>query len=171
MTRLSLFASIGASAALMSWAWAGYGGVAVGIALLGLLWIIAEARRWRAAAFVGLFLAAVGAAAGEWQRLSPVLLLLSLGLALATWDLSDFSRRLDLGAKDEHRGSQQLDDRRALVRRHLFWLGLILSIGVGSSAIALQVRAVRFKFEVAAVLVLLGAWGVTQLILRLRKSN
>jgi len=170
MTCLSLFAAIAASALLAAAAWAagGYNGVAVATALLGLAWIFAETRRVRADAYLGFFLAAVGAAAGEWQHLPPVLLLLSLGLALAAWDLSDFSRRLDVPS-----GSipPELEARGQLERRHLGWLALILLAGLALSTFALQVRSVSFKFEVAAGLALLGAWGVTQLILRLRKSK
>jgi hypothetical protein len=98
-----------------------------------------------------------------------VFLLLSLVLALAAWDLSDFSRRLDATAGGGV--LPELEDRRRLERRHLGWLAAILLTGVGLSIFALGARAVRFKFEVAAALALLGAWGVTQLILRLRKSN
>lgn len=171
MTRLSLFAAIAASALLAAPAWAagGYNGVAVATALLGLAWIFAETRRVRAAAYLGFFLAAVGAAAGEWQHLPPVLLLLSLGLALAAWDLSDFSRRLDVPSGGGV--LPELEARGQLERRHLGWLALILLTGLVLSTFALQVRSVRFKFEVAAGLALLGAWGVTQLILRLRKSK
>ena len=171
MTRLSLFAAIAGSAGSAAWAWTagGYSWVAVAFALLGLAWILAETRRVRIAAFVGLFLAVSGAALGEWQRLPPEFLLLSLVLALAAWDLSDFSRRLDLTAGGGV--LPELEDRRQLERRHLGWLAAILLTGVGLSIFALEARAVRFKFEVAAALALLGAWGVTQLILRLRNSN
>ena len=171
MTRLSLFAAIAGSCGSAVWAWTagGYSWVALASALLGLAWIFAEMRRVRAAAFLGLFLAAAGAAAGEWQRLPPEFLLLSLALALAAWDLSDFSRRLDATAEDGV--LPELQDRRQLERRHLGWLVAILLTGVGLSIFALEARAVRFKFEVAAALALLGAWGVTQLILRLRKSG
>jgi hypothetical protein len=171
MTRLSLFAAIAGSAGLAAWAWAeaGYSWVAVAFALLGLAWIFAETRRVRIGAYLGFFLAAAGAAAGEWQSLPPVFLLLSLVLALAAWDLSDFSRRLDATAGGGV--LPELEDRRRLERRHLGWLAAILLTGVGLSIFALGARAVRFKFEVAAALALLGAWGVTQLILRLRKSN
>jgi hypothetical protein len=140
-------------------------------ALLGLVWIFAETRRVRLAAYVGFFLAAVGAAAGEWQRLPPALLVLSLGSALAAWDLSDFWRRLDFASGPDGPVSPQIDDLRTLERRHLGRLVVILLMGVGFSAFALQAHMVRFKFEAAAILALLGAWGVTQLILRLRKSN
>jgi len=173
MTRWSLFAAIWASAGLGAWAWAagGYEGAAAGAAILGLVWTFAETRRVRVAAYVGFFLAAAGAAAGELRSLSPELLLLSLGLALAAWDLSDLSRRLDLAAGKDDRVSTGLDDQRELERRHLVWLGFVLFIGVGLSAVALQARSVRLNFEVAAALALLGAWGVTQLILRLRGSS
>lgn len=173
MTRWSLFASIGACAGLAAWAWAagGYSGVAVVAALLGLVWIFAEARGARGAAYVGFFLAAVGAAAGEWQRLPPGLLVLSLGSALAAWDLSDFWRRLSFASGPDGPRSPQSEDLRMLERRHLGWLAFILLTGIALSTFALQVREVRFKFEVAAALALLGAWGVTQLILRLRKSK
>ena len=173
MTRLSLLAAIGASAGLGAWALAagGYAGVAVVAALLGLVWIFAETRRMRGAAFIGFFLAALGAAAGEWQRLPSVPLVLSLGMALAAWDLSDFSRRLNPIAEVDDHNSRELEDRRTLERRHLSRLAVILLAGVGLSTFALQAHMVRFKFELAAVLALLGAWGVTQLILRLRKSK
>jgi hypothetical protein len=171
MTRLSLFAAIAGSAGSAAWAWTagGYSWVAPASALLGLAWIFAETRRVRVAAYIGFLLAAASAAAGEWQRLPPEVLLLSLVLALAAWDLSDFSRRL--GATASGGILPELQDRRQLELRHVGWLAAILLTGVVLSIFALEARAVRFKFEVAAALALLGAWGVTQLILRLRKPS
>jgi hypothetical protein len=164
MTRLSLFTLIGAASAFLAWDWAagGFALVAVLIATGGLLWILAETRGWRPAANLGFLLGALAAGAGEWYRLPPAPLLLALVLTLAAWDLADFSRRLASAAKE--------DDIPALERRHFARLGLVLALGAGLGWAALNLRSVRFKFEIAAVLALLGTWGLTQLILRLRKT-
>jgi len=164
VTRLSLIAVICACVALLAWDWAlgGFALAAVLLATSGLLWIIAETRHWRPAAYLGFFLVTLAAGAGEWFRLPSGPLLLSVGLALAAWDLSDFSRRVVLASKE--------DDILGLERRHLARLGLVLGIGVGLSGAALNLHSLRFKFEFAALLALLGAWGLTQLILRLRRT-
>ena len=163
MTRPILFGSVIGCALLLAWGWfpAGYAIPGAVVLAIGLLWLIAEIARWQPAAYLGLFLAALGAGAGEQMHLPAISLLLGLACALAAWDLSAFSRRMAMASPQ--------DDRQALELRHLGRLAAALGTGIALGLLALGIHTVRFKFELAAVLALLGIWGLSLLLTRMRQ--
>lgn len=154
---------IAASCALLVWeaATGGYWLAAPWIALIGVLWIFIGTR-WGPFGYVGLMAVVLAAGAGEILHLAPIPLLLALTFALAAWDLDHFSRRLALAAKQ--------DDIAGLERNHLSRLGLVLLVGVALSLAAIVARGLSLSFEISGGLALLAAWGLTYLVIRLRRA-
>lgn len=127
---------------------------------LGLLWILAEIRRWRWFTPIG-FLACLGIAGyGLWIELPPGWMLAGALAALVVWDLSDFQRRLLEAAPQE--------EAPGLVRRHLLRLALVTAAGLAFSLGGMFYRW-RLSFEWAAFLALLAALGLSLLIGRMHR--
>jgi hypothetical protein len=152
-----------AGCALLAWAWAaaGYWLATPWIALSGSLWIFAGGR-WAPVGYIALTLAALAAGLGDYLHLSSILLVLAFSFALAAWDLDHVSRRLALAAKQ--------DDITGLERRHVTKLGLVLLAGAALSLTAILSHDLRLTFEITAGLALLAAWGLTYLLVRLRRA-
>jgi hypothetical protein len=164
MTPWFRIACIAASSLILAWGSvaAGYPLVAPWIALLGLLWI-AAGRSWAPAGYVGLALVLLAAATGMLLRVSPPLLLLASVLGLAAWDLEHFVQRLPLAAGQVDVG--------ALEKRHYLRLAMVL-LGAASLGLAADLlHGVRISFETAAGLAILAAWGLTYLVVRLRRAR
>ena len=62
-----------------------------------------------------------------------------------------------------------MDDTRGIERRHLERVGIVAVLGVGLALLSIVIRVQRLAFEVAVVLVLLAALGLTRLVIGLRK--
>jgi hypothetical protein len=129
---------------------------------LGALWAFALLRRWSWFSAFGLFASLVVAAAGLWFGLAPGWMLAGSLFALLTWDLTDFERRLRLAAEG--------DDVGGLARVHLTRLSLVALIGFALASIAMLVR-LQFSFEWAALMALVAALGLSQLIGWMRRGQ
>ena len=158
------YISIFVGAGSLAWNFYAEGHVSLArwILLFGLLWLVAEIRRWRTAASFGLPVCVAVAGLGLWMDLSLGWMLAGALGALLAWDLADFTRRV------EHASPE--DDVPALTRRHLLRLTIITAAGLVLSLVGMIAR-LEFSFEWAAFLALLAALGVTQLVAWMRKGE
>ena len=62
-----------------------------------------------------------------------------------------------------------MDDTRNIERLHLERVGIVAALGFGLAILSVVIRIERLAFEVAVVLVLLAALGLTRLVIGLRK--
>jgi len=164
MTRVFVYASIVASASALAGGLAlnGYISPAISIALLGVAWIVAYARRlsWMSAIVFALF--TFFAILSLWSKTSPWLAFACMVFSLSAWDLAKFVQRLDLTADKT--------DSQKMERAHFLRLGLVIGLGAMGFAAATQLR-ISLTFGGAAILSLLGIWGVSALIYNLRSRE
>jgi hypothetical protein len=129
--------------------------------LLTAVWLFAHFRKWYWFSSLALLITVFAAAYGVWQEFPAVWMLLGALGGLLGWDLSDFARRLSYAGP--------MDDTRGLERRHLERVGIVAALGLGLALLSVYIRINRLAFEVAVVLVLLAALGLTRLVIGLRK--
>lgn len=129
--------------------------------VLAAVWLIAHFRKWYWFSSLALLITVFAAAYGVWQQFPAVWMLLGALGGLLGWDLSDFARRLSYAAP--------MDDTRSMERRHLERVGIVAALGLGLALLSVYIRINRLAFEVAVVLVLLAALGLTRLVIGLRK--
>jgi len=163
ITRVCLVLSASISIGLIAW---GYSSInliaqAVLLVILGIAWIYGLFwKDW--ASSLGLVLMTLAAIIGVFHGLSILLVAASFLFAFVAWDLSEFYSRLNQAARVDPMGS--------LERGHLYRLGFVLVSGFGFAALTRFIR-LRFSFEVAAILVLAGIWGISLLVGRLRRAE
>ena len=131
------------------------------IFLLGVIWLLAEWRKVYWFSSIALFIMVFAAAFGVWADFPTVWMLLGALGGLLGWDLSDFARRLRYAAPT--------DDIVGMERRHLARVGIVAALGFGLALLSLIIHVKRLAFEVAVGLILLAAFGVTRLVVRLRR--
>lgn len=129
--------------------------------LLGVIWFVSQFRKWYWFSSIALLLIVFAAAYGVWRELPTVWMLLGALGGLLGWDLSDFARRLSYASP--------MDDTRSMERLHLERVGIVAALGFGLAILSVVIRVERLAFEVAVVLVLLAALGLTRLVIGLRK--
>ena len=129
--------------------------------LLGVIWLVTHFRKWYWFASIALLLIVFAAAYGVWREFPTVWMLLGALGGLLGWDLSDFARRLSYASP--------MDDTRSMERLHLERVGIVAALGFGLVILSVIIRVERLAFEVAVVLVLLAALGLTRLVIGLRK--
>ena len=129
--------------------------------LLGLLWLLAQWRKYYWFSSLALFILIIAAAYGVWVEFPTIWMLLGALGGLLGWDLSDFARRLSYAAGT--------DDVAGMERHHLARVGIVAALGFGLALLSLYVQINRLAFEVAVGLVLLAALGLTRLVIGLRK--
>lgn len=139
----------------------GYSRPALWIAMMGLAWLLAEWRRLYWFASVALLLAVFAAGFGVWQDFTLVWMFLGALGGLLGWDLSDFTRRLRYAAPT--------DNVTDMERRHLARVGIVTALGLGLAYLSTLLQVRRLAFEVAVGLVLLAAFGLARLVVRLRR--
>lgn len=139
----------------------GFSRPALWIALLGVAWLLAEWRRLYWFASVALLLVVFAAAYGVWREFALVWMFLGALGGLLGWDLSDFARRLRYAAPTD-----RIED---LEQRHLMRVGVVAALGLGLAYLSTLLQVRRLAFEVAVGLILLAVFGLTRLVLRLRK--
>ena len=128
---------------------------------LGILWLLAQWKRYYWFSSLALFAIIIAAASGVWVEFPTIWMLLGALGGLLGWDLSDFARRLSYAAPT--------DDVAGMERRHLARVGIVAALGFGLALLSLYVRINTLAFEVAVGLVLLAALGLTRLVIGLRK--
>ncbi len=163
-TRFALFFCLLGTVLTLAWGYfdGGLEGLLRWLVGLGALWAVALIRRWSWFSALGLFASLIVAAAGLWFGLAPGWMLAGALFALLVWDLTDFERRLRLAAED--------DDVTGLARVHLTRLSLVALIGFALASIVMLVR-LQFSFEWAALMALVAALGISQLIGWMRRGQ
>lgn len=113
-----------------SFAWgywqAGLEGAARWIVVFGIIWLLAQWRKWREFSAPAVFLALFLAAYGVWYKFVPGLMFSGAVFGVLAWNLNEFQRKL--------RMLPQREDKAGMTRRHLIRIGLL---SVGSILIAL----------------------------------
>jgi hypothetical protein len=149
--------ALGASFALSTgWGWV----IATGF--IGLLWLTGAWQGQTGTSTMGLFFFAAAAAVGVILRLPTAWLLSSLVAALVAWDLHHFMHYL----------SQISDvrDKRALIKGHLWRLGIVAGLGWLLGVVALSVQ-ITFDFIWALALGLLVITSLSGVIRYLRRES
>ena len=163
MTIIALVLSIllGVISLAIGYAQAGDSGYSLWFFLLAVAWFVAHFRKWYWFSSVALLLIIFAAAYGVWREFLIVWMLLGALGGLLGWDLSDFARSLSYASP--------MDDTRSMERLHLERAGIVAVLGFGLALISLIIRVERLAFEVAVVLVLVAALGLTRLVIGLRR--
>ncbi|MGM0401670.1 MAG: hypothetical protein ACQEQT_10275 [Chloroflexota bacterium] len=163
MITKALFASIILTTFVTALAY-GLGDLWIGALMIvgmGSLWLL-EQGDWGRTAPVALISFIGAAVTGLWLGLASGLLLLSVVLALSTWDLDHFARRL--------RGVDQVEKAHDLERRHVGRLIVVDTLGLilGGAALTLEIR---LDFYTVLLLALLAVLGLSQGIRLLRREG
>ena len=166
MTRPLTYASIMICVAMLSYGMGTKGisflSVSIGIILLGIVWIAALIRGFPLISAFGFPIFVLLSIVGIWLDLSPWLMLTSITATLVTWDLIHFNERLQMIG--------DFEDRRRMEMSHFLRLGIVLGVGVIGYDISMQAH-IDLSFGGAALLALLGIWGVSALVYRLRSRE
>jgi hypothetical protein len=128
---------------------------AVGLLVIGVLWIVGLALRWDWVSPLGMFAASGAAALGLFLDLSAVFLIFAALCALLAWDLAEFSIRL--------RKISLEDDLATLEKRHLMRLVAVVLAGGLLSAFALTLR-LKPSFEWIVILMFFAVWGIGRMV-------
>jgi hypothetical protein len=163
MTLVALLLSIIAGIVSLAYGYSqeGYADPALWIVLLGIAWVLAHWRRLYWFSSVALLSMIFAAGFGVWQEFPLIWMFLGALGGLLGWDLSDFARRLRYAAPT--------DDFEGMERRHLLRVGIVAGLGLGLAYLSTLLQVRRLAFEVAVGLILLAAFGLTRLVMRLRR--
>jgi hypothetical protein len=164
VTSIVLYLSLALGMGSLVWGFYEFGYTRPALWLLGfgLLWGLAQWRRWNWFASLGLAVAVIVAAIGLWIAVPAGWMIAGVVGALIAWDLSDFARRLRLASRD--------DSLRNLEGAHLMRATILAVLGVFLGSIAMLVR-VHFTFEWALLLAFVSAVGISQLVSWLRRGG
>lgn len=132
------------------------------LVIAGGVWLVIEWRRFRWAGSLILLIFVAAAAYGLWIGLPASLMLIGAVAALLGWDLSAFLNRMRLASPH--------DDLRGMESRHMARVIIVAVLSLVIAGIAAFVR-VRLSFEVAVGLTLLGALGLTRLVMWIQREN
>lgn len=151
---------VGTAALYLGYFLADLDGFALGVLAVGLLWLLAQWKRvyWYASPALLAFVSA--AAYGLWISLPASLMTLGAVGGLLGWDLADFTRRL--------RTASPKDDTSGMERRHMARVSIVSALGLVIAGLTAFVR-VQIPFELALLLVLLAAVGLTRLVAWLQR--
>ncbi len=164
MSVITMIVSIVVGTAALAWGYsaAGLNAPARWLVAAGIVWLLAQ---WRRVHWIGsiVLLAFVAAAAlGLWIGLPISLMTLGAVGGLLGWDMADFTRRLHFASPT--------DDVRGMELRHMARVAIVSALGLAIAALTAIVH-VKIPFELAVLLVLLAAIGLTRLVAWLQRGN
>jgi hypothetical protein len=164
MTRILAFASMILCAGAPAYGlWlGGFPQYAVLVLLPGIGWVVLYFRgltRFNGLMFAVFVLASM---ACVWVGISQWIALAGVTFSLLAWDLIVFGERL--------RMTDSPSDARAAEQAHLIRVFLVLGAGA-AGYIAAGVFEISLTFGAAALLALLGIWGISTLVYRLRSNE
>jgi hypothetical protein len=164
VTLIALFTSMFLSVASLYWGYvqAGFESASRWILIIGIFWLFSQWRHWTWVSSMVLFLFVGFAAFGLILGFDFGWMLAGSVFALFAWDMTDFRNRLRFAAMD--------DDSRAMERRHLAYLTLLIMGGLLLVTVALFIQ-VKFTFEWGVLLVIVVLFGLIQLIGWFRRQN
>lgn len=157
-----LLLAILSSSALLAWGAISLGQLpaAIGVIIIGILWLLAVWRGFDFFSSLALALYVVLAGLGIWQGAGLTHAAGVCILSLAAWDLTNFRRRSQMIAVD--------DDRRGLEIRHLLQISALLTGGFVLSLFSADLK-ITLTFEWVAVLIVVILFGLGQLVRWLRR--
>lgn len=164
MTRMFTFISIVLSAGVLAFGIALNGHIlaSVIVTILGIGWLFLHLRginRFSGLVFAIFVLIALICV---WLEIPPSFALAGITLSLTAWDLTTFGQRLAM--------TDSPSDAQLAENTHLLRLILVLGLGV-LGYIAATLFEVNLTFGAAALLALLGIWGISTLVYRLRSNE
>lgn len=164
MTKITALFSITGCAAALTFALAesGYPYFAAGVALLGIGWLFIYARRMTRFAGLAFFLFGLISVAVVWAGLSFWYGLAGMILALLAWDLGAFETRLG--------GLLDKSEVFKMEVAHLTRLAVVVGIGLAGAIISTQLR-IELSLGSALIFSLIGLWGMSVLVYRLRSRE
>ncbi len=136
--------------------------VAIGCLLIGLIWLLAEWRRWAWVALPALFVLVCAAGIGAWKGLSPILMVFSVLGSLLAGDLNDFSHRLHSAAPE--------DDLKKLEKMHLARLVILGATGLSLSLVAMYLH-LQISFGWMFLVAFAAVLGLMQLVKSFRQGD
>jgi len=164
MTRNLVYASIVGSTAALTYGLAanGFIPVSVTVALLGIAWVILFMRGLHRFSGLAFSIFIVISLASLWADVQPLLAFAGVICSLLAWDLTRFFQRL------QNTNSPQ--DARKTERAHFARLALVIGLSLAGYFAATRVH-ITLTFGAAALLALLGIWGISALVYRLRSHE
>lgn len=164
MTRYFIYISILICGAALSYGMGakGFLPASIGAALLGIAWMAAVIREYPLISAFGFPLFVFLCVLGIWLDLSHWLMVTGIAASLAAWDLIHFNERLQFVGESSDRGKME--------REHLLQLVIVVGTGILGYIVAMQVH-IALTFGGAALLALIGIWGVSALVYRLRSRE
>jgi len=164
MALIAMILGIVAASGSLAWGYhlGGFDDLAFILALTGVVWLVFELRGWLRIGSLALLVYIATAAWGLWMGLPSSLMVVGAVAGLLAWDLSGFMRRMKRASPH--------DDLRGMEARHLARVSIVAAISLVIAGVAAFVR-VRLPFEVAVGLVILGALGLTRLVLWIQREN
>jgi hypothetical protein len=164
MTRYAVLLSIAAGAGVLTYGLVVNGYVVQGsiIALLGAVWLALHLRkntRFTDAAFILFGLISAGVI---WAGVSHWLALAGMVFSLLAWDLTAFEARLEKISNRE--------DAARMAWSHFARLVLVIGFGVGGVIVAGVIK-VNLTLGSALLLAIVGIWGISTLVYRLRSRE
>ena len=164
MTRNSVYASILASTAALTYGLAtnDFIPVSITVALLGIAWIVLFMRGLHRFSGLAFSIFIIISLASLWADVNPILALAGVIFSLLAWDLTRFFQRL------QNTNSPQ--DAQKTERAHFARLVLVIGLSLVGYFAATRIH-VTLTFGAAALLALLGIWGISALVYRLRSHE
>lgn len=164
MTRNLVYASILASATALTYGLAanGFVPVSITVALLGIAWIVLFMRGLHRFSGFAFAIFVIISLASLWADVHPFLALAGVTFSLLAWDLTRFFQRLQ--------NTNSLQDARRAERAHFVRLALVIGLSLVGYFAANRIHA-TLTFGAAALLALLGIWGISALVYRLRSHE
>lgn len=164
MTHMLILASIVLSAGVLAFGIALSGRILEStiVAILGIGWLVLYLRgihRFSGFAFAVFIFVSLFCI---WMEIPPLFALAGVAFSLTAWDLTAFGQRLAM--------TDNPSDARRSENAHLLRLFLVLGLGVSGYIVA-TLFEVNLTFGAAALLALLGIWGISALVYRLRSSE
>jgi len=132
------------------------------IAVLGVAWLALYLRNITLSANLAFIFFGLISAGVVWAGVSHWIALAGMVFALLAWDLTAFEKRLK--SILDHSDVQQME------RAHITRLALIIGLGV-AGVFAAGVIKVDLTLGSALIFAMLGVWGISALVYRLRSRE
>jgi hypothetical protein len=164
MTRNFVYISIISCAAALAYGLAAndFIPVSITVALLGVAWIVLFMRGLHRFSGVAFAIFIIISLASLWAGVSPLLALAGVIFSLLAWDLTKFFQRLQTTncSQDAHKTE----------RAHFARLALVIGLSLAGYFAVTRIH-VTLTFGAAALLALLGIWGISAMVYRLRSHE
>jgi hypothetical protein len=164
MTRILRFVCPILAVGLLAYGYflSGFEWPALGLLGFGIVWVVGLVLRWDWVPALGMFAAYAAAAVGFFLDPLPEFFIPAALLALLSWDLADFHRRLRKGSPE--------DDIDILEKHHLLRLFALALLGGGLSFFALKLD-LKPSFGWMIILMVIAVWGIAQVVKWLSKQQ